>query len=86
MRSTVVDADAMFFGKMADNMNFAKGSVTLAYRPMALEGSFAPDRLTIGLTFGGDVGIAGDPVPVRALEAIPVICDDTVKDGLRRSP
>jgi len=79
LRSTVVDADAMFFGKAADNMNFGKGSVTLAYRPMALEGSFTPDRLTISLGFG-ETGTGGDPLPIEPLEAIPVTCTDAVKE------
>ena len=79
LRSTVVDADAMFFARSQDNMNFGKGSATLAYRPMALEGAFTPDRLTISVGLGGEGG-TGEPVPVRPLDRIPVACTDLVKE------
>jgi len=75
LRSTVVDTDAMFFGKSVDNMNFGKGSATLAYRPIALEGTFTPDQLAIALNFGGDQGNGGEPTPVVPLDGIPDICD-----------
>jgi hypothetical protein len=80
LRATVVDADAMFFGRSQDALNFGRGSATLAYRPIALEGTFTPDRLTIALVFGGEVPVAGEPVPVRPLDAVPVVCDENTKD------
>ena len=71
LRSTVVDADAMGFGRSIDNMNFGKGSLTLAYRPVALEGTFTPDQLTIALNFGGDQLGGGEPTEVVPLDEIP---------------
>ncbi len=81
LRATVVEADAMFFGRTVDNMNFGRGSATLAYRPIGLEGTFTADRLTISLDFGGDTGVGGEPVPVRPLDAIPVFCDEAKPDA-----
>ncbi len=76
LRSTVVESDAVVFNRDAATINFGRGSVTLAYRPVGFEGRIAPSQLTIGLNFG-EKGLsvsAGahqtarlDPAAVRAL-------------------
>ena len=52
LRSTVVESDAVVFNRDATTLNFGRGSVTLAYRPVGFEGRITPSRLTIGLNFG----------------------------------
>ena len=73
LRSNVVASDAAFFSKDPSQMNFGRGSATLAYRPIAMDGSIAADKLLIGLNFGGDIGL-GAPTEVVPLDAIPVAC------------
>ena len=38
MRSTVVEADAVLFSKEPSSVNFGRGSVTMAYRPIGFDG------------------------------------------------
>ena len=73
LRSNVVASDAAFFSKDPSTMNFGRGSATLAYRPIAMDGSIDANQLVIGLNFGGDVGL-GDPASIEPLDAIPVTC------------
>jgi hypothetical protein len=77
LRSSVVASDAAFFSKDPSMMNFGRGSATLAYRPIAMDGSIAADQLLIGLNFGGDSGV-GKPTPVEPLDTIPVVCSAAI--------
>ena len=81
LRSSVVASDAAFFSKDPFSMNFGRGSATLAYRPIAMDGSIAADQLRIGLNFGGDIGVGGEPTPIVPLDAIPVACGDKPVEG-----
>lgn len=74
IRSSVVELDAQFFNKDPFSLNMGRGSVTMAYRPIAFEGRLTVKRVIIGLGFGGDIGIGGgapqalepmDPQPCR---------------------
>lgn len=80
LRSSVIASDAAFFSKDPFSMNFGRGSATLAYRPIAMNGSIATDQLMIGLNFGGDIGF-GATTPVRPLDEIPVACSAQAVDG-----
>jgi hypothetical protein len=67
MRSTVLEADAAFFSRDPLNLSFGQGSVTLAYRPIPFNGSFAVSKVLLSLGFGGEVVAGGgkviEPVP-----------------------
>ena len=76
LRSTVVESDAVVFNRDAATLNFGRGSVTLAYRPVGFEGRIAPSQLTIGLNFrrtgpvclpGADQTARIDPADLRPL-------------------
>jgi hypothetical protein len=72
VRSTVTDSDAAFFNKGPNEMMFGQGSVTLAYRPIAFDGTLTTSHVRMALSFGGDQ-------PVRAsggtkIEPIPDAC------------
>ena len=65
IRSSVVEVDALFFGRDPYSVNFGSGSVTMAYRPVAFDGALRPNRLIIAMGFGGDIGnLHGTPVPI----------------------
>jgi hypothetical protein len=73
LRSTVVESDAVVFNRDAATLNFGRGSVTLAYRPVGFEGRIAPSGLTIGLNFG-EKGLSVSPEPITPLASIPPAC------------
>jgi hypothetical protein len=73
LRSTVVESDAVVFNRDAATLNFGRGSVTLAYRPVGFEGRIAPSQLTVGLNFG-EKGLSVAPEPVKPLASIPPAC------------
>jgi hypothetical protein len=81
LRSSVVASDAAFFSKDPFSMNFGRGSATLAYRPIAMEGSIATDQLRIGLNFGGGATAGGEATPIVPLDTIPVPCVDKPVEG-----
>jgi hypothetical protein len=76
MRSTVVEADAIVFNRDTTSLNFGRGSVTLAYRPIGFEGRLSPSQLTIGLNFG-EKGLTVSPEPVKPLATPPPKCEPT---------
>ena len=82
LRSTVVDADAILFSKDPASVNFGRGSVTMAYRPIGFDGHLAPSELTIGLN-SGEKGLAVSPVPVKPLPSVPPACDPTSSEGCK---
>jgi hypothetical protein len=74
MRSSVVSVDGAFFTKDPFSINMGRGTVTMAYRPIAFDGALTPRRLIMALNFGGgDVSSIGgsklleplDPQPCR---------------------
>ena len=52
LRSTVVEADAVLFSKDPSSINFGRGTVTMAYRPIGFEGRLTATELAIGMNFG----------------------------------
>ena len=77
MRSTVVEADAIVFNRDASSVNFGRGSVTMAFRPLGFEGRLAATALTLGLNFG-EKGLTVSPEPVKPLATIPPACEPSV--------
>jgi hypothetical protein len=75
LRSTVVAADAGFFGKDPYSINLGRGTADLAYRPIAFKGTLDPTELVLGLNTG-DLGISPIPRPVDPLPVIPSPCPD----------
>jgi hypothetical protein len=60
IKSSIVSLDGGFFNKDQFSINMGRGTVTMAYRPIAFDGALTPNRLVLGLTFGGDqTSIAG---------------------------
>ncbi|HSL34985.1 MAG TPA: hypothetical protein VK871_15135 [Candidatus Limnocylindrales bacterium] len=77
IRSTVVETDAAFFSKEPFSMSFGQGSVTIDYRPIPFEGTFAVRKVLLALGFGGEI-MAGGGKPIRPLpepSAEPVATD-----------
>lgn len=74
LRSTVIQADAILFSKDPASINFGRGTVTMAYRPVGFDGRIAATELAIGLN-AGDSGLTVPPEPVKPLASIPPACD-----------
>ena len=53
LRSNVVSVDGGLFNKDPFAINMGRGTVTMAYRPIAFDGTLTPRRLALGLTLGG---------------------------------
>ena len=72
-------SDAIVFNRDATSVNFGRGSVTLAYRPVGFEGQITPSQLTIGLNFG-EKGLSVSPEPIKPLASIPPTCEPSATD------
>lgn len=61
VRSTIVENGAQFFNKDPFNISLGGGSVTLAYRPIPVTGTFRVTRLALGVNMGvvGPLGADG---------------------------
>lgn len=59
VRSTIVSVDAPFFSKDPSSVSFGQGALTMAYRPIAFEGSLTATRLVMAMNQGGAPGIGG---------------------------
>jgi hypothetical protein len=79
LRSTVIEADAVVFNKDATTIGFGRGSITMAYRPIAFEGRITATQLAIGLN-SGEKGLTVEPVPVKPLASIPPTCEPSGTD------
>jgi hypothetical protein len=63
MRSTVLASDAMIMGKDPSSIYIGQGSATVAYRPVAFNGTFTPTKVHLSMGFGGDtIGGGGGPI------------------------
>jgi len=67
------------FNRDATSINFGRGSVTMAYRPIGFEGRMTTTRLAIGLN-SGEKGLAVAPVPAKPLASIPPACEPSASD------
>ena len=73
MRSTVLASDAMITGKDPNAIFIGQGSATIAYRPIAFNGTFTPTKVHLSMGFGGDaIGANGQPVGPVPAECVPV--------------
>jgi hypothetical protein len=87
MRSTVLSADAGFFDKNPQFMNFGKGQVTMSYRPIPFNGTLETSKVLVSMSFGdGAIGAGGKPIapippPVPDPSAEPVCIDEPCPGG-----
>jgi hypothetical protein len=73
LRSIVVGSDAPAFTKDPNTLSFGRGSATVAYRPIAFDGTFSASELAIALNFG-DSGLTAKPATIDPLPSIPPPC------------
>ncbi|HXI81263.1 MAG TPA: hypothetical protein VNM34_10660 [Verrucomicrobiae bacterium] len=71
--ATMTGTDAAFFSKDPMAMSFGQGSVSMAYRPIAFDGTFTAEHLRLAVGFGPEASIGGGGVKV---EPIPDVCLD----------
>lgn len=74
VRATVESVDALDFYRDPYSISLGPGSVTMAYRPIAIDGTFRATKVELGMTFGGDQFEGSDGGPIEPLETIPVVC------------
>jgi hypothetical protein len=72
MRSTVLASDGMVLNKDPNSIYIGVGSVTIAYRPIAFNGTFTPTKVHLTMGLGGDAlgggnGPAIGPVPAECV-------------------
>ncbi len=95
MRSSLIESDAGFFNKTPFSIDMARGTATLAYRPIPFEGSLTASKVILGMNFG-DAGVGAgnntllpaDPQPCRdeptddpdCVVPEPPECDPNVED------
>jgi hypothetical protein len=74
IRSTVVAVDAPFFSKDPFTLSFGQGALTMAYRPIAFEGTLDPTRLVLAMNQGGDPSVGGgEPTEIEPTgPAVPI--------------
>ena len=75
MRSTLISSDANFFGKDPYNINFGRGTATMAYRPIGFDGTLTPSALTFALNWGPDQIVSTQAKQIDPLPTIPPSCN-----------
>jgi hypothetical protein len=85
MRSSLVETDAGFFNKDPFSINMARGTATLAYRPVAFEGSLEPTKVVMAMNFG-DQGMAGQTKPIAPVDPQPCRDEETDPPGCAEAP
>jgi hypothetical protein len=99
IRSSLVETDAGFFNKDPFSINMARGTATLAYRPIPFEGTLTTSTVLLSANFG-DLGFGSGRVPLRpadpqpcrdeetdepdCVEPEPIDCDPNVEDCFGR--
>jgi hypothetical protein len=72
IRASVLEVGANWFTKDPMSLSLGAGTARVSYRPIPFEGTFAPSKVTVAMTFGGDMAMPmGKP---RALKET-VRCD-----------
>jgi hypothetical protein len=62
VRSSVLEVGANFFSKDPTAIALGPGTVRVAYRPIPFDGTLAPSRVVVAMTFGGEISLpAGNP-------------------------
>jgi len=77
MRHSTVEVDATNFNIDPFSVNIGVGSATVAYRPIAFDGSLTADRLLLGANFPGEAGLVGQPRQIEPGKG----CDGNVRPG-----
>ncbi len=66
LRASPIEVNATWFNKDPWTISLGIGNVTMAYRPIAFDGTLSPELLVVAMTFGGDVTMpVGDPVTLE---------------------
>ncbi len=76
VRGTVESVDALDFYRDPYTISLGPGSVTMAYQPLAIGGTFTPTRVDLAMTFGGDQFEGSDGGPIAPLAEIPIPCPE----------
>jgi hypothetical protein len=76
IRSTVVASDAVIINKEPTSFGFGRGTTTVAYRPIGLEGTIDATDLTIGLNSNEGGGVTIPPVQVKPVATTAPFCSD----------
>lgn len=80
IKTSVVELDAQMFNKDPTSLTMGRGSVTMAYRPIAFEGKLTAKRVILGMGFGGDPGVGGgNPQELEPMNPQP--CRDEPADA-----
>ncbi len=79
LRATMIEADALLFSKDPSSVNFGRGSVTMAYRPIGFDGRMTATELAIGMN-AGENGLTVLPLEVKPLASIPPACKPSATD------
>ncbi|MDP9244740.1 MAG: hypothetical protein M3O77_06625 [Chloroflexota bacterium] len=77
LRPTVIDSDAQFFSKERFFLSMGSGKATLAYRPIAFEGTFGVTQIRLLLSSGGAQGTGAIGKEITPLASPPVLCTDS---------
>jgi hypothetical protein len=83
LRRSTVEVDATYFNVDPFSISLGVGNATVAYRPIAFDGALEAERLVVSATFGGEVGIVGQP---RLIEPVGPGCDGADCPGSRPDP
>jgi hypothetical protein len=54
---SVLEVGANFFTKDPTALSLGAGDIRVSYRPIPFEGEFTADKVTVSMSFGGDMGI-----------------------------
>ncbi|HVL53491.1 MAG TPA: hypothetical protein VM344_04470, partial [Vitreimonas sp.] len=83
VKSSVVEQDVLYLHKDWSGVRMSTGTATIAYRPIAFEGSLAVTKVALALNAGdgardsgGRVLEVADPQPCRDVEAAPPDCTE----------
>jgi hypothetical protein len=66
LRSSLVESDAGFFNKDPSQISMARGTATIAYRPIAFDGALDATRVVVSMGFGDQT----IPQPTTTLEPL----------------
>jgi hypothetical protein len=70
LQRSVVEVDATYFNVSPYSIDLGLGEATVAYRPIAFEGSFKTTNVLLSANWGGEPGVGfGNPRPVRPAPA-----------------
>lgn len=80
IRGSVVAVDGALFNMDPNMINFGRGSLTMAYRPVGFEGSLTATGVVMSMTLGGDF-VAGGQVGAVIEPVAPQPCREAADDA-----